>query len=283
MERVHAWMYLIATHLGTAVGVLPVLGLFAARTIRPFPHSRGVYLIGYSNLRGLSLRLIIRNKAGLADASGCPHRHRSLVSIGIDVGRRDQTGITVFAVVDLAAALRAVAFALAWVVTGLMGILYALPDYKRWPIQASKTSGSSRWNRTQDLGRTTHQPLLAALGFSGALARIESFAFQRSVVLVGRRGAARKSTATWNSSAARAAIRPMGLPSARRDLRESFPPLNGFVSEFLPFTAVGCASALGSQFVTALAMIGAASLAYRRSRVGRSRRTFRHRIPRNPA
>ncbi|TWT46090.1 Hydrogenase-4 component B [Phycisphaerae bacterium RAS1] len=274
-----AWMYLVATHLGTAFGVIPAFGVFAARAgSTSFASFAGAFdasqmttcvLLFFLGLLGFGAKAgIMPMHVWLPEAHPVAPSPVSALMSGVVI----KTGI--YGLLRLISwlpplprwcALVVVGFA---VVTGLMGILYALTQrqYKRMLAYSSVENigiivlgiGLGM------LGRATHQPVLAVLGFGGALVHVLNHALFKGLLFLSA-GAVLHATNVGDIE------RLGGL--ARRDPRNAalfgigcaaicaLPPLNGFVGEFLIYSGLLRGAALNSLLVAAFALVGVAALA----------------------
>lgn len=274
-----AWMYLIATHLGTAFGVLPVFGAFAARAgSTSFAGFAGAFgpsetatcvLLFFLGLLGFGTKAgIMPMHVWLPEAHPVAPSPVSALMSGVVI----KTGI--YGLLRLiswlpplprSGALVVVALA---VVTGVMGILYALTQrqYKRMLAYSSvENIGIITLGVGLGLlGQATHQPILAVLGFGGALLHVLSHALFKGLLFLSA-GAVLHGTGVDDIE------RLGGL--ARRDPRNAalfgigcvaicgLPPLNGFVGEFLIYSGLLRGAGSKSLLVAAFGLVGVAALA----------------------
>ncbi|MCC7292069.1 MAG: hypothetical protein IT449_08425 [Phycisphaerales bacterium] len=274
-----AWMYLIATHLGTALGVLPVFGAFAASSgSTSFAGFAGALdpsrttlctVVFFLGLLGFGTKAgIMPMHVWLPEAHPVAPSPVSALMSGVVI----KTGIygllrliTWLPPLPRACALAVVAVA---VVTGVMAILYALAQrqYKRMLAYSSVenigiiTLGIGLGM----LGRATHEPTLAVLGFGGALLHVLNHALFKGLLFLSA-GAVLHGTGVDN-------IERLG-GMARRDPVNSIlfavgcvaicglPPLNGFVGEFLIYSGLMRGAGLDSLPVATFALVGVAGLA----------------------
>ncbi len=274
-----AWMYLVATHLGTAFGVLPMFGLFAARAgstsfaafSGAFGPADGAVCVGLFVLGFLGFG----TKAGLVPMHvWLPEAHpvapspvSALMSgVVIKMGIYGLLRLlTWLPALPRACSIAVIAVA---VVTGVMGILYALPQrqFKRMLAYSSVENIGiiALGIGLGMLGQATRQPALAALGYAGALLHVLNHALFKGLLFLSA-GAVLHGTGVGDVE------RLGGL--ARRDPRNAalfalgcvaicaLPPLNGFVGEFLIYSGLVRGAALPSLLVGATALVGAGALA----------------------
>lgn len=274
-----AWMYLIATHLGTALGVLPVFGAFAASTgSTAFAGFAGAF---NSSPTAVGAVLFFLGLLGFGTKAGTmpmhvwlPEAHPvapspvSALMSGVVI----KTGIygllrliTWLPPLPRSCAVAVVAVA---IVTGVMGILYALSQrqYKRMLAYSSvENIGIIMLGIGLGmLGRTTQQPMLEALGFGGALLHVLNHALFKGLLFLSA-GAVLHATGVDD-------IERLGGIARRDPLNAGLfalgcvaicglPPLNGFVGEFLIYSGLLRGAAADSLFVTAIALVGMAALA----------------------
>ncbi|MCK6486514.1 MAG: hypothetical protein HUU22_12780 [Phycisphaerae bacterium] len=274
-----AWMYLIATHLGTALGVLPVFGAFAASTgstafagfagaFNSSPTAVGAVLF-FLGLLGFGTKAgIMPMHVWLPEAHPVAPSPVSALMSGVVI----KTGIygllrliTWLPPLPRSCAVAVVAVA---IVTGVMGILYALSQrqYKRMLAYSSvENIGIIMLGIGLGmLGRTTQQPMLEALGFGGALLHVLNHALFKGLLFLSA-GAVLHATGVDD-------IERLGGIARRDPLNAGLfalgcvaicglPPLNGFVGEFLIYSGLLRGAAADSLFVTAIALVGMAALA----------------------
>lgn len=274
-----AWVYLVATHLGTALGVLPLFGALVARSgttgFAGFPDA----IAGVEPLAGLGLLLLgligFGTKAGIMPMHvWLPEAHPVAPSPVSALLSGVVIKMGVYGLLRLLSWLPAPAESSACLVivlaavTGVMGILYALPQrqYKRMLAYSSIENigvivlgiGLGM------LGRSLHQPVVAALGFGGALLHVLNHSLFKGLLFMSA-GAVLHGTGVADME------RLGGL--ARRDPFNAglfafgcaaicaLPPLNGFVGEFLIYSGLVRSAALGTMPVAALALVGVLALA----------------------
>lgn len=274
-----AWMYLIATHLGTAFGVLPVFAAFAAQAgSTSFSTFAGAFdqsqvtacialfflgLLGFGTKAGL-VPMHVWLPAAHPVAPSPVSALMSAVVIKTGVYGMLRVG-TWLPPLPRGCALAVVVIA---IVTGVMGILYALVQrqYKRLLAYSSiENIGIIVLGIGVGMfGRTTQQPILVALGFGGALLHVLNHAFFKGLLFLSA-GAVLHATGVDDME------RLGGI--ARRDPVNAalfafgcvaicaLPPLNGFVGEFLIYSGLLRGAAHGSPLVAASALAGVAALA----------------------
>ena len=274
-----AWMYLVATHLGTAVGVLPVFGAFAAT-------ARSTSFAGFagsfdSSESAVCVALFFLGLVGFGTKAGImpmhvwlPEAHPvapSPVSVLMS-GAVIMMGI--YALLRLISWLpplsRGCGYAVVAIaiVTGVTAILYAMAQRQYKPMLAYSSVENigiiTLGIGLGMLGRATHQPIVAVLGFSGALLHVLNHALFKGLLFLSA-GAVLHATGVDN-------IERLGGVARRDPLNAALflfgcvaicglPPLNGFVSEFLIYSGLLRGAGLGLPLVTAFALVGAAALA----------------------
>jgi hydrogenase-4 component B len=249
--RQGAWMYLVATHLGTAFGALPVFGVFVARTgstsFASFGHAFTAP-VGFLTAAVFCLALIgFGTKAGLmpmhvwlpAAHPVAPSPVSALMS-GVVI----KTGIYgLLRTLSWLPPLPVWCSILAIVVgtiTGVMGIVYALPQrqYKRMLAYSSVENMGiiAIGVGLGMLGRTLNLPVVAAMGFGGAMLHVLNHSLFKGLLFLS-------AGAVLHGTGADSVERLGGL--ARQDRANAtlfligsaaicgLPPFNGFVSEFL--------------------------------------------------
>jgi hydrogenase-4 component B len=274
-----AWVYLVATHVGTALGVLPLFGALAARAgttaFAGFPtaHAAAGPLVGAALfLLGL---LGFGTKAGIMPMHvWLPEAHPVAPSPVSALLSGVVIKMGVYGLLRLLCWLPAPAESSAYLVvvlaavTGVMGILYALPQrqYKRMLAYSSiENVGVILLGIGLGmLGRALHQPVVATLGFGGALLHVLNHSLFKGLLFLSA-GAVLHGTGVEDME------RLGGL--ARRDPINAglfafgcaaicaLPPLNGFAGEFLIYSGLIRSAALGAMPVAALALLGVLALA----------------------
>ncbi len=274
-----AWMYLIATHLGTAFGVLPVFGAFTARAgTTAFGGFAGVFdptqvtpcvLLFLMGLLGFGTKAgIMPLHVWLPEAHPVAPSPVSALMSGVVI----KTGIygllrLISWLPPLPAGVALVVVGVA-VVTGVMAILYALAQrkYKRLLAYSSiENIGIIMLGVGLGmLGQAAQQPILTLLGFGGALFHVLNHALFKGLLFLSA-GAVLHGTEVDDIE------RLGGL--ARRDPRNAalfgigciaicaLPPLNGFVGEFMIYSGLLRAAGLESPLFAAFALAGVVALA----------------------
>ena len=285
--RQGAWTYLVATHLGTGLGVLPVFAAFVAR-------SGGTAMGGFAGTfaagEGLwCTAIFLLGLVGFGTKAGfmpfhvwLPAAHPvapspvSALMSGVVI----KTGV--YGLLRLLSWLPelpagcAVALLVVSVTTGTMGILYALGQrqVKRMLAYSSiENIGVIGIAISVGLlGHSLHQPLLVALGFGGALLHALNHAVFKGLLFLSA-GAVLHSSGTGDME------RLGGLAAGNPVNALAFligsvaicalPPLNGFVGEFVVYLGIlqgiitlpGSFAAALAACVAALALIGGLALA----------------------
>ncbi|NOT02847.1 MAG: hypothetical protein HOP29_19785 [Phycisphaerales bacterium] len=281
-----AWTYLVATHLGTALGVVPVFAVFVART-------GGTSIDGFRGAVGASevawcVVLFTLGVVGFGTKAGFMPFHVWLPAAhpvapspvsALMSGAVIKTGIygllrLVSWLPDLPAGC-AVGLMIVSLVTGVMGILYALGQrqVKRMLAYSSVENIGiiGLAISVALLGRSLNRPELVAVGLGGALLHVLNHGLFKGLLFLSA-GAVLHDTGTgdmerlgglarrtpWNALAFLVgAVAICGLP-----------PLNGFVSEFAIYTGIlqgvvrlpNSYAALPASCAAALALIGGLAL-----------------------
>lgn len=281
-----AWMYLVATHLGTALGVLPLFAAFVARSgatdfaafAQAFTPGETAWVV---TLFALSV-VGFGTKAGFmpfhvwlpAAHPVAPSPVSALMS-----GLVIKTGVYALLralswLPTLPAACSLALLALA-MVTGVGGILYALQqrEIKRMLAYSSVENIGIIGVAIAlgMLGRSLQQPALVALGFGGALLHVLNHALFKSLLFLSA-GAVMRATGTGDVERLGGLAR-LAPASALAFLTGAvaicaLPPLNGFISEFLIYTGFfrglvalpNAFAAVTAVAIAALALIGGVAL-----------------------
>jgi len=282
-----AWTYLIATHLGTAFGVLPVFAAFVAR-------SGGTSMDGFAGAFGAAevascVLIFALGVVGFGTKAGfmpfhvwLPAAHPvapspvSALMSGVVI----KTGI--YGLLRLLSWLPdlpvgcAIGLMTVSLVTGVMGILYALgQDQVKRMLAYSSIENMGIIGLAISvglLGRSLQQPVLVAFGLGGALLHVLNHALFKGLLFLSA-GAVLHDTGTGDME------RLGGLAQSTPVNALAFligsiaicalPPLNGFVSEFAVYMGIlqGVVALPGSYAVmlascaAALALIGGLALA----------------------
>lgn len=281
-----AWTYLIATHLGTAFGVLPV---FAALVARSGGTAMGAFAGSFSGRDATWVTVIfLLGLVGFGTKAGfvpfhvwLPAAHPvapspvSALMSGVVI----KTGI--YGLLRLLSWLPelpigcAVCLMAVSLVTGLMGILFALGQgqIKRMLAYSSIENIGiiGLAISVAMLGRSLHQPVLTALGLGGALLHVLNHALFKGLLFLSA-GAVVHDAGTGDVERLGGLARNTPV-NALAFLTGSvaicaLPPLNGFVSEFLIYSGIlggvshlpGAYAALMATCAVALALIGGLAL-----------------------
>ena len=274
-----AWMYLIATHLGTALCVAPLFGAMTAlaHTTNFFAYSGALANVsggGASILFALGL-VGFGVKAGIlpmhvwlpAAHPVAPTPVSALLS-GVVVK------IGVYGIVRMLGWLPALPlgccytlFALG-VISGVMGVLYALAQHDLKRLLAYHTVENIgiivMGIAVGMLGQTTHRPVVAMLGYAGALLHVTNHALFKGLLFLSA-GAVLHGTGTVD-------IERLGGLSKKTPVNAlmfligavaicGLPPLNGFVSEWVIYGGLFKGALLGLRVVSMGAALGVLALA----------------------
>jgi hydrogenase-4 component B len=286
--RKAAWMYLIATHLGTAMGVFPLLALLIWRSggvtsfaafpsaMAAAPGALGVVLfvlglIGFGAKAGF-----IPGHVWLPVAHPAAPSPVSAMMSGIVI----KTGI--YGLLRLLSWLPALPISCALVMLvigaagGILGILQALSQRQLKRLLAYSSVENigiiALGIGIGMLGRSMNQPVMAVLGFAGAMLHVLNHSLFKGLLFLSA-GAVLHSTGTADleqlgglgkKAPVNAALFLLGAGAIC-----ALPPLNGFVSEWLIYNAMFrgaasrpiLASAASLVGILALAIIGALALA----------------------
>jgi len=285
--RKGAWMYLVATHLATAIGVVPVFAVLAARAgslefsafssaIAPADVASATALFGLGLVGfGTKIGLVPFHVWLPAAHPVAPSPVSALMSAVVI-----KTGV--YGLLRLLSWLpplplsAGVVVLLIGTLTGAFGILYSLGQkhLKRMLAYSSVENvgivllgiGAGM------LGRTAHQLNVEILGFAGALLHVLNHAFFKALLFLSA-GAVIHGTGTEDierlGGLAKKLRAEAGLCLVASVAICGLPPLNGFLSEFLIYKgllagSVSLPPSLSAAMVAAtagLALIGGLSLA----------------------
>jgi hydrogenase-4 component B len=249
--RQGAWMYLIATHLGTALGVLPVFGAFAART--GVTQMNGFVGAFAPSETGTCMVLFTLGVIGFGTKAGFMPFHIWLPAahpVAPSPVSALMSGVVIkmgiYGLLRLVSWLPnlpvACGLGLAFlsILTAVCGILYALGqrEIKRMLAYSSVENigiiGLSI--ALAVLGRSLHQPLLVTLGLGGALLHVLNHSLFKGLLFLSA-GTVLHGTGTGDIE------RLGGLSRITRANSVAFligslaicalPPFNGFISEFV--------------------------------------------------
>ncbi len=281
-----AWTYLIATHLGTALGVLPVFAAFVART-------GSTAMDGFAGAFGASevkscVVIFTLGVVGFGTKAGfmpfhvwLPAAHPvapspvSALMSGVVI----KTGI--YGLLRLLSWLPdlpvgcALGLMTVSLVTGVMGILYALgqQQVKRMLAYSSVENIGiiGLAISVALLGRSLQQPVLVVFGLGGALLHVLNHALFKGLLFLSA-GAVLHDTGTGNMERLGGLVQSTPVNALAFLIGSvaicALPPLNGFVSEFAIYTGVlqgivtlpSSYAALLASCAAALALIGGLAL-----------------------
>ena len=277
--RQAGWTYLVATHLGTAFLILffmllaresgmTDLSVAPAMSARLASAAFVLALIGFGTKAGL-----IPMHVWLPEAHPAAPSHVSAVMSGVMI----KTGIY-----GLMRALTLLGAPPAWwgwslvgvgAVSGILGVLFALAqhDLKRLLAYHSVENVGiiALGLGVGMLGRTHGLPLVAMLGFGGALLHVLNHALFKGLLFFGA-GSVLHGAGTRDMEHLGGLLKRMPWTGTCFLIGSAaicgLPPLNGFVSEFLIYLAAFLAvvqgqAAWGSVVIAALALIGGLALA----------------------
>ncbi len=251
-----AWTYLVATHLGTALGVLPVFAAFVARTgstdMDGFTGAFGVPEVN-SCVVIFSLGVVgFGTKAGFMPFHvWLPVAHPAAPSpiSALMSGVVIKTGIygllrllSWLPDLPVGCAMGLMAISL---LTGVMGILYALgqQQIKRMLAYSSVENMGiiGLAISVALLGRSLQEPALVALGLGGALLHVLNHALFKGLLFLSA-GAVLHDTNTGQMErlgglARRTPVNALAFLIGSVAIC-ALPPLNGFVSEFVIYTGI---------------------------------------------
>ncbi|MBI4716575.1 MAG: hypothetical protein HY763_02125 [Planctomycetes bacterium] len=277
--RTGAWTYLVATHLGTGLAVLPMFAVLAARSHSTQFSDFGAALASAepSVAVGVCALAVVGfgTKAGfvpfhvwLPEAHPVAPSPVSALMSGVVI----KTGIygilrTLSWLPALPAGLGVVLLLLA-IVTGVFGILHALGQrqLKRLLAYSSiENVGIILLGIAAGvLGRATNQPMLEALGYAGALLHVLNHAVFKGLLFLSA-GAVIHATGTGDMERLGGMARTHPWDAAWFLVAAAaicaVPPLNGFLSEFLLFKALLVGSTALTPALSAASAAGIAALA----------------------
>jgi formate hydrogenlyase subunit 3/multisubunit Na+/H+ antiporter MnhD subunit len=273
--REAGWIYLVATHIGTAFLIALFILLGRASGSQDF----AAYAVPAGRAGGLFLLALIGfgTKAGLFPLHvWLPEAHPAAPSpvSAVMSGVMIKTGI--YGIVRTLVFLGAVPGWCAWAVlglgvaTGLIGILFALAqrDLKRVLAYSSvENVGIVFLGLGLGLvGMHRHLPVLAVLGFAGAFLHIWNHALFKGLLFLGA-GAVVQATGTRNLESLGGLLKRMPWTGATFLAGAiaicSLPPFNGFAGEFLMYAGAfkamlgrGPSALVGLVVLLALGLIG---------------------------
>lgn len=246
-----AWMYLVATHLGMTIGVLPLFAGFVAR-------SDSTAFSGFGNAFGEGdtwwcVALFVLGVIGFGTKAGFMPFHVWLPAAhpvapspvsALMSGVLIKTGI--YGLLRLLSWLPAlpvscgVGFMILAIITGVMGILYALGQHQIKHMLAYSSVENigiiGIGVSLGMLGRSLGQPTLMVLGFGGAMLHVLNHSLFKGLLFLSA-GAVMHDAGTGQ-------IERLGGLARRTPVNAlvfligavaicALPPLNGFLSEFL--------------------------------------------------
>ncbi len=274
-----AWIYLIANHLGTALFVLPLFGILAAKagssdfqTFHAALQGEGretttvlfmLGLLGFGTKAGfmpMHIWLPVAHPAAPTPVSAL------LSGVVIKAG--------IYGLLRLLSWLPALSLRCAIVmlvfgmVSGCLGVLYALAqhDIKRLLAYHSiENIGIIGLGMGMGmLGQTLNQPVLMALGYGGALLHVLNHALFKGLLFLSA-GAVIHATGTGDIERLGGLIRKTPVNAGLFLLAAvsicGLPPFNGFVSEWMVFGSLFRGTWCASRAAAGTAAMGALSLA----------------------
>ncbi len=272
-ERVRraGWTYLVATHLGSAF--LFLMFVLLGQSSGSLDFDRFGAPDGMAGLLFVFALIGFGTKAGivplhvwLPEAHPAAPSHVSAVMSGVMI----KTGI--YGIVRVLALLGEPAPWWGWllvaagIASGILGVMFALAqhDLKRLLAYHSvENIGIITLGLGLGvLGRATHSPALAALGFAGALLHVINHAVFKGLLFLGA-GSVQHAVGTLDIERLGGLLKRMPLTGLTFLIAAAaicgLPPLNGFASEFLVYLA-GLHAISGAQAGSAIAAIAALAL-----------------------
>jgi len=282
-----AWMYLIATHIGTALFVVPLFGILFARTgSSAFSSFAGA--IGPSDSTTL-VTLFVLGLIGFGTKAGFMPMHVWLPAAhpvaptpvsALLSGVVVKTGI--YGLLRLLSWLPPLPVVcgeillVVGVVSGVMGVLYALAQHDLKSLLAYHTVENigiiALGISMGILGEATNQPALAVLGYAGALLHVTNHALFKGLLFLSA-GAVRHGSGTGQIDRLGGLARKTPTNALMFLIGAvaicGLPPLNGFVSEWAVYGSlfagsmggVGAGGGLPAVGVAGLALMGGLALA----------------------
>jgi len=274
-----AWMYLIATHLGTAFGVLPVFGAFAARAgSTSFASFAGAFdpsqvatcvllfllgLLGFGTKAG-----IIPMHVWLPAAHPVAPSPVSALMSGVVIKMGIYGLLRFLSWLPALPVSCAVVMLVIGMASGVMGVLYALAqhDIKRLLAYHSVENigiiglGIGMGMLGQSLG----QPALVALGYGGALLHVLNHALFKGLLFLSA-GAVIHATGTGDLERLGGLARKTPINAILFLIAAvsicGLPPFNGFVSEWLLYGSLFHGAMNASRLSAGTSAMGALALA----------------------
>ncbi len=285
--RYGAWIYLVATHIGTAVGVLPVLGAFVAR-------SGGTHMSAFAGAFSttepwICIALFTLGVIGFGTKAGfvpfhvwLPVAHPvapspvSALMSGVVIKTGIYGLLRLLSWLPELPAACGVALGVLSIMTAITGILYALAQrqVKRMLAYSSVENIGiiGLGIAIAVLGRSMHQPVLVTLGLAGALLHTLNHALFKGLLFLSA-GAVLHGTGTGDIERLGGVARRLPAVSiaflAGSVAICALPPLNGFLSEYVIYMGLlqglRAMPMVYSVFLAAcaamLALVGAVALA----------------------
>ena len=273
--RKAAWTYLIATHIGTALCVYPLLAILVAR-------SGGIAFSGFAEAAAAApAALFLLGLFGFGTKAGFMPMHvwlpiaypaaPSPVS-ALMSGAATKCGI--YGLLRLISWLPplpmwcAVLLLVIAAISGIMGILYALSQrqLKRMLAYSSvENIGMIGIGIGVGLlGRTLNQPVVAMLGFSGAILHVLNHSMIKGLLFLSA-GAVLHDTGAGDIERLGGLARKTPANAMLFLIAAAaicgLPPLNGFVSEWLIYNALFLQAAGSTVYASTAAVVGLAALA----------------------
>jgi hydrogenase-4 component B len=257
------WIYLVAMHLGTAF--LLALFLLLGKTAESLDFERLSTAAAPSGVLFLLAVIGFGTKAGfipmhvwLPEAHPAAPSHVSAVMSGVMIKTGIYGLLRVLTLLGPPAAWWGWTFVAIGVVSGILGVLYALSqhDLKRLLAYHSVENIGiiALGIGVGVLGIRYNNPAMAALGFTGGLLHVVNHAVFKSLLFLGA-GSVLHATGTGELDRLGGLLKRMPITGATFLIGAAaisgLPPLNGFVSEFLIY--LGAVVGLGSTPHDALA------------------------------
>ncbi|NOT02846.1 MAG: hypothetical protein HOP29_19780 [Phycisphaerales bacterium] len=274
-----AWMYLVATHLGTALFVVPLFGiLFALAGTTAFSAFAGA--VGADDRNTLTT-LFMLGLLGFGTKAGfmpmhvwLPAAHPvaptpvSALLSGVVVKMGIYGLLRLFTWLPPLPIMCGEIMLLVGVVSGVMGVLYALAQHDLKRLLAYHTVENigiiALALSAGLLGEAMNEPVLSVLGYAGALLHVTNHALFKGLLFLSA-GAVQHSTGTGE-------IERLGGLARRTPVNAllflvgavaicGLPPLNGFLGEWVIYGALFDGSIRGTGVVGGLTAVGVAALA----------------------
>lgn len=274
------WMYLIATHIGTGLFVLPLFAIFFSRTgTTAFSSFAGA--VG-SDDRAMLLTLFGLGLAGFGTKAGLMPMHVWLPAAhpvaptpvsALLSGVVVKTGI--YGLLRLLTWLPPLPLVcgefllLVAVVSGVIGVLYALAQHDLKRLLAYHTVENiaivALGIAVGMLGEASNEPTMAVLGYAGALLHVTNHALFKGLLFLSS-GAAMHGSGTGEIDRLGGLSRTMPVNSVMFLVGAAaicgLPPLNGFLSEWVIYGSLLSGSIRGIGVSGSLPALGLAGLAF---------------------